>query len=940
MEPKGASINESVIIDSDDDSRKKQHEAGLPTVLLLSSLIYMGLYGFFIFGNAVYMYSDIGSDSLSSSYPIITMLARLYQERQFSFYTLSSGLGSDTSATFLQYINPLKFLLLNFGKESFPAAVLIFVFLQHVFTAVFAYGFFRSLLKAKRPAVFAALIWGYTSYIVVWGQNYSFGVCILLFTASMFFLQLLLNRPSRLYFMLLSFTLALFIFSNYYFFYMTGVFTIFYVIIFTLSVKGKENRFLRMIKSLFRLALSAAVSMVMACAAILPIVMNFLGSARTGDTTSFDLKTLLTPYSVKAYFTFLGRFFSASIMGSGSEFTGYLNFYETALLFTSSLFFFALLFVLFRKKSAVQTVFIILLTAGMLYCPAAGKLLTFNIFSQRYSFMICFAEVIAIGFLLKDILSLDMKTVPAFYISVLGAPIATAGLLYLLYMRRASLGYTVNKFAFLASVASIAVWTFWLILAGLMKNKRPAAVIGVLLLCAELLVTNQAAIYDRAYLTKTDYETDYFNDGTQTAVEKIKKADTGLYRISTGTEYDYANEGLVDDFNATSTYSNTNPQSIVSLSRAFGNYQLSSNFFMAGCEQYYLYTMLSGKYLVCDLPDYESDSLEPPCFKETDRTETNVTFENVNALPFGYIYRNEMDGADFVTMNTYEKMRALTKSYVLTEEIDETKKNDADDYTAASEGENILELIPKIHTVNNCDLTPVENNKLRVKAVGPDAYFFLDISEYYSEDEAETQYLHLAADRDSIKNVTPLEIFIMTEEHPGIEDCISTTMSIDYIFNDSVIMLPDHTTILRVDLPESGELVFSAMEFITSKGASEDFRELQSTEITDISFENDTYSATVQSPKTNSMLCIPLLYTSNWNATVNGSKVQVFNINGGLCGISLPKGTCEVRMTYAIPNFGIAVKISAVSAGLCFLIGIIPPFRRKDEEEDDEVFFN
>ena len=935
MEPNEASLNESAIIDSTDNSRKKQHEFGLPAVLLLSSLIYMGLYGFFIFGNAVYMYSDVGSDSLSSSFPIITMLSRLYREKQFTFYTLSSGLGSDTSATFLQYLNPLKFLLLNFGKDSFPLSVLLFVFLQHLFTAVFAYGFFKALLKAKRPAVFAALIWGYTSYIIVWGQNYSFGVCILLFTASMFFLQLLLNRPSRLYFILLSFTFALFIASNYYFFYMTGVFTIFYVIFFTLSVRKKENRIKRMIKSLFTLALSALMSMAIACASILPIVMNFLGSARTGDTTRFDLKALLTPYGMKAYFTFLGRFFSASIMGSGSNFTGYLNFYETALLYTSALFFFALIYVLFRKKSVIQAILVVVLTAGMLYCPAAGKLLTFNIFSQRYSFMICFAEVIAIAILLKDILSLDMKTVPAFYVSVLGAPIATAGVLFLLYMRRTALGYTLNKFAFLAAVAFIAVWTFWLILTGLMKNKRMASIIGVVLLCAELLVTNQAAIYDRAYLTKTDYKTDYFNDGTQDAVAKIKESDSGLYRINTSTEYDFANEGLVDGFNATTTYSNTNPASIVSLSRAFGNYQLSSNFFIAGCEQYYLYTLLAGKYLVCDLPDNEADSLEPPCFKEIGRTESNITFENVNALPFGYLYRNEMDGADFVTMNSYEKMRALTKSFVLTEAIDETKKKDADDHTRPAEGDTVLDLIPKIHTVNNCDLAPVGEDKIRVKSVGPDAYFFLDISDYYSEDAAETQFLHLAAERESIKEDIDLEVFILTSEHPDLSDCISTTMPLNFIFNDSVIMLPDHTTLLRIDLPDDGELVFSAMEFITSKGASEDFKELQSTEITEVTFADDTYSATVTSTKTNSMLCIPLLYTPNWNATVNGSKVQVFNINGGLCGISLPKGTCEIKMTYEIPNFGIAVKVSAVSAGLCFLIGIIPPFRRKREDEDE-----
>ena len=55
MEANEASFNESVMNGSAENSRKKQREAGLPTVLLLSALIYMGLYGFFIFGNAVYM---------------------------------------------------------------------------------------------------------------------------------------------------------------------------------------------------------------------------------------------------------------------------------------------------------------------------------------------------------------------------------------------------------------------------------------------------------------------------------------------------------------------------------------------------------------------------------------------------------------------------------------------------------------------------------------------------------------------------------------------------------------------------------------------------------------------------------------------------------------------------------------------------------------------
>ena len=63
--------------------------------LLFASFIFLVLYRRFLFGSAVYLYSDIGSDSVASSYPILVMLSRLFQAGDFSFYTLSSGLGAD-----------------------------------------------------------------------------------------------------------------------------------------------------------------------------------------------------------------------------------------------------------------------------------------------------------------------------------------------------------------------------------------------------------------------------------------------------------------------------------------------------------------------------------------------------------------------------------------------------------------------------------------------------------------------------------------------------------------------------------------------------------------------------------------------------------------------------------------------------------------------------
>ena len=105
-------------------------------LLILTNLVFFVLYRRFLFKGAVFMYSDVGSDSLSSSYPIIAELSRLFETRTFSHYTIWSGLGQDTTATFLQYINPFKLMLLFFGRDNFPLGIMLYLFLQNNLIAV------------------------------------------------------------------------------------------------------------------------------------------------------------------------------------------------------------------------------------------------------------------------------------------------------------------------------------------------------------------------------------------------------------------------------------------------------------------------------------------------------------------------------------------------------------------------------------------------------------------------------------------------------------------------------------------------------------------------------------------------------------------------------------------------------------------------------------
>lgn len=89
-----------------------------------------------------------------------------------------------------------------------------------------------------------------------------------------------------------------------------------------------------------------------------------------------------------------------------------------------------------------------------------------------------------------------------------------------------------------------------------------------------------------------------------------------------------------------------------------------------------------------------------------------------------------------------------------------------------------------------------------------------------------------------------------------------------------------------------------------------------------------TYSAKVTAKKSG-MLCIPLLYSDNWTARVNGVKTGVENINGGLVGIPLSEGTSEVALVWQIPYFGFSVIFSGIAFAAAIVLFIAPPFRKR-----------
>ena len=909
----------------------KKHKILL--LLVLSSAIFLALYRRFIFGDAIFMYTDLGSDGMSSSYPIITMLSRLLMNRDFSAFTLESGLGSDTTATFLQYMNPLKLFLLIFGRDRFHIGILIYLYIQHNLTALLGYGYFGILLKNKDAPIIPALIWAYASYIVLWGQNYSFGTCILMFTLVMYLLQGAYDTGYKRYYFFLIPALALSLISNYYFYYMIAAFTAVYTLLYTLIAGDrrdlpenakKENRILTAVLRLMRLLLIGIFSVVISAVSVLPIISSFLTSNRTENTQQYSFRIIRHPYDLRTYLTFIGRFFSTDLFGTGNAFTGQLNYYEIAVLFVSTLFFFSVIYLLFSKKGVIPVLLLTVVCAVMLYFRGAAWLLTFNISAQRYSFMICFVEVIAIAFFVRALTEGPGKVRLA--LSVIIAPAACAAILYGLHHYAPLFNFDLSRRAVIIAAGSIALYAILLFLQMFDKIRDGVRVLLVLAVCAELVTANSASLYERDYVTRGEYETSLYNDGTYEAVNYIKSLDNSLYRINTSTEYNYANEGMVDGFNSTTGYSSVNPASLHTLSRAHRVNQLSDNFFIVSYDEYYLFTLLSGKYLITDNgEDRIGDSMETSLFSQVEVTDTNKIFVNNNSLPFGYLYHNQIRKSAFDDLSSFERMKVLTQAYY--------KTNGGDGNVSLREYDlhlgKTMPLIDKISHINNCDIVKNEDGTFTAKAVGEDPFFIMSLNDALSDDEFEVQYLYISVDPARTVGDGTLQTFILSAAYPDLADCDNEIIPMSASLPDITRLLPDQTNNIRVDLSDNSSVTFRDLSLISDINAALEFQDLKATDISDISFENDVYSSVVENSEESGMLCIPIPYTVGWTATVNGDKVQVQNINGGLCGVELPKGTCKVKMTYHLPYLRLAATISAGGLAVWLILFILPFGRKK-----------
>lgn len=884
-------------------------------------LITSGMFGLlfirFILGEYAYFYTDMGADTFDINYPLYCLFSQVFHGKGYEDYFLNVGLGMDMSSYVFQYLNPVNLLVVMLPEHLIPWSVLLATYIKLLVISIVGYKLFYRWIHHKWGAFTAALLWTFSSYVMLWGQHYGFCTSIMMFTVFLYLVHLFVDDEEKSRNWLLILWITLMLFTNYYFLYMSGILGALYVVIWL----SFHRHWKKMPVKIFGLAGIGILGICIGGVCLIPTWNIFQASTRVGAVNMNNPNYLFHPVSAKWLFGFLARMFSNNTMGIADKYSGAGNYYEMAMLFTSSLFFIALPYLLMKKGMRLKTLFLTALSIVALILPFTGKLFTMNGAVQRWSFILCMLEALAVGMFVKLFLAEENRLRVRIAVAV---SLAVMAFSYALLFYGQKEGYFELKIEYLLIFAAfLLVFSLLMISRGKYAGlDRVIPVLLIVVLCGELLIANYPCINFRENPTREQVVAQYYQDGTREVYEALKEKDDSLYRVAKTYESASENDSLVQGYAGLSGYLTTNPKELVEIKEMFGAEGVSDNFVSFDNDNFILNSLLGMKYLLAN-PDntvsaqnYKkigmADRNGNAVWSEDASLDGKVIYENQNALPFGYLYENVWDQSELEKMSETDRTLALLHGFYFTDERSEAVYH----RTSKEEGTE-RSLLKKKVQASDCKIKKSSDGITMSEMAGDPFITIENVQSTFKEGAVHTITVELDVDEK-----VDMALYYQTEG--------DTQFSQDkiYIFKVSpkksswTYLVPGDITNLRLDVSTQTERV--TVKDIRVNNCESDnaaYKKLQNSEVTNVTYVENTYAAEVNnSSDRRKMLCVPLLYSEGWTAVIDGKETKLYSINSGLCGIEIPSGAHQVSLTYEMPHKIAGIALSGVGVVIYLIL--------------------
>lgn len=289
---------------------------------IITGIIFLFSYERYIWGNDYFIFTDAGSDCYDEYYPLYVYIVNKIKNGELSLWNNSWGLGCDTLVRQEWLLDPFAIVTISVGllggEQAIAESLIVTQLLKIILSSLLAYKYLCYFELIDDARIISALIYGFNSFLIVWGQHYWFGAAGIYTVVLLVVLEEWLKdigRPKK-YILLYSLVVALYFIYSVYFAYMAIIVTSIYACLryIYLYEKGVFINGLRIV-------CAVVLGIVLAGVMILPFVDNTVGVSSRISTDSIwirCLEYLTNPYELQYYIKTLIRMISSNVIGINS----------------------------------------------------------------------------------------------------------------------------------------------------------------------------------------------------------------------------------------------------------------------------------------------------------------------------------------------------------------------------------------------------------------------------------------------------------------------------------------------------------------------------------------------------------------------------------------------------------------------------------------------
>jgi uncharacterized membrane protein YfhO len=631
-------------------------------LLLVGALIFRD----FLFGGAVLLYTDIGSDSVNDYYPDFVHLSNYIRSQGFPSWSFYVGMGQDLAyATGYLIWQPVSWL-----PKQLIAPALVFQHLGKVLLAGLFFFRFLQLRRLDSPApLLGSLLLSFSAYMCIGSCWYPFADEVVCFAAILLGTEMAVQNGRWL---ILALAVALVGIITPFHLYLCALFLMSYVPLRLFGQYGWQPQII--LRASLRLAAVAILGVGLGAIVTVPSLHAALNSPRGSGTTSavaaLSSSSFLRFESPLHYITAALKPFANDILGTGDGFRGWQNYLEAPLTYCGLLCLLILPQVLIGGTRRQRIIYVLFLIGMLVPIVFPWFRYLFWLFQGDYYRIHSLFWVLGAITLSMMVFSRYMAGRPLNLWLLTGTMAVLAGVLYLPFEQ----WQTLISPGVRSGVTMFLLLDGVLLIAGqLLKRQKLAAWLILGLSATELVQFDRITVSDRKTVQKEELTARVgYNDETIDALREITTSDDAkFYRItklrSSGPSvWPSLNDALVFGYYGTSSYGSFNNINYIAFLTALNAIPPKSERdtrWAIGLLNDPILSLFAGeKYALVDDPLPFQRALQ---YEFVKRYKKDYLFRNARFLPFGLTFDRYITKDAFLNLPAGEKSAVLLHAVVL-----------------------------------------------------------------------------------------------------------------------------------------------------------------------------------------------------------------------------------------------------------------------------------